>query len=155
MKVKMNLTNNQVAFEYAIYMMVGSYFKKAVCKNKMLEKSMRIQFLEQKEKKQYEMEDRCIRFIEKKMLPSIPDKFWNEEKEVHFKASEDGKITHILFIGKSNVLEVHGIYAGDNAGLYYSTWTKADKAGDKAGEDANQQTKSNMKKSSKTKRKVA
>jgi len=36
--VKMNFTNNQAAFEYAMYMMLGSYFRKASCKNKLMEK---------------------------------------------------------------------------------------------------------------------
>ena len=47
--VKMNFTENQTAFEYAMYMMFGSYFDKAVHKNKILEKKMRVQYMEQKE----------------------------------------------------------------------------------------------------------
>ena len=62
--LKMNFTNNQTAFEYVMYMMLGSYFNKTNCKNYLLKKKMRLMYWEQKEKSQIEMEKICIRFVE-------------------------------------------------------------------------------------------
>ncbi|SDB03126.1 hypothetical protein [Eubacterium oxidoreducens] len=47
---KMNFTNKQTAFEYAFYMIAASYFNKAICRSKMTEQNMLIQYKEQKVK---------------------------------------------------------------------------------------------------------
>jgi hypothetical protein len=44
----------------------------AGCKNKLMEKKLYVQYLEQKEKKQIEYEDICLRFIHKEILPQMP-----------------------------------------------------------------------------------
>jgi len=86
--VKMNFTNNQAAFEYAMYMMLGSYFRKASCKNKLMEKKLYVQYLEQKEKKQIELEDICLRFIHKELLSHLPETFWERDVEVRFRPTK-------------------------------------------------------------------
>lgn len=110
--VKMNFTSNQTAFEYVIYMMLGSYFDKAICKNRNLEKSMYVQYLEQKEKNQIQMEDVCIRYVEKKLMSNFPEKFWEQEVEVKFCPTNVDGVKEIQFHGKDCVLHVGGIYRG-------------------------------------------
>ena len=110
--VKMNFTNDQTAFEYVIYMMLGSYFKKAVCKNKLLEKKLFVQYLEQKEKKQLQMEDICIRYVEKKLMPNFPEKFWEQEVEVKFCPTDINGVKEVQFHGKDYILYVGGIFRG-------------------------------------------
>lgn len=127
MKVKMKLTNSQIAFEYAIYMMVGSYFKSARCKSRLLEQSMKLQYLEQKERVQLQMEDTVISFVEKKMVPLLPQDLWGEDVKVIFEPSEDKELNHVLFVGKKSVLEVHCIYQGTRSKIQYSFWNKRQK----------------------------
>lgn len=124
MKAKMNLTNNQVAFEYAIYMMVSSYFKTSRCTSKILEQSMRLQYVEQKERTQLQMEDTILSFIEKKMVPLLPESIWDEDVKVIFQPSDDKELNHILFVGKDKVLEVHCLYKGSRSKIQYSFWNK-------------------------------
>ena len=38
--VKMNFTNSQTAFEYALYMIAASYFNKSACLSEITEKNM-------------------------------------------------------------------------------------------------------------------
>ncbi len=46
--VKMNFTNSQTSFEYALYMIAASYFNKSVCLSEITEKNMLLQYKEQK-----------------------------------------------------------------------------------------------------------
>ena len=110
--VKMNFTRNQTAFEYVIYMMLGSYFRKAICKNRNLEKNMYVQYLEQKEKSQIQMEDICIRYVERKLMSNFPDWFWEQDVEVRFCPTDMKGIREVQFHGKDFVLHVGGIYRG-------------------------------------------
>ena len=110
--VKMNFTNNQTVFEYVIYMMLGSYFDKAVCKNRNLERNLYVQYLEQKERSQIQMENICIKYVEKKMLPHLPEKFWEQEVEVRFCPTDMDGVKEVQFHGKDFVLRVGGIYRG-------------------------------------------
>ena len=41
---KMTFTSNQTAFEYAIYEIVGSYFKKARCQSMIQEQKLIVHF---------------------------------------------------------------------------------------------------------------
>ena len=123
--VKMNFTNNQTAFEYAIYMMFGSYFDKTSCKNPLLEKKMHVQYQEQKEQKQIEFENICIRFMEKELLPNTPKKFWEQKVEVKFCPTKWDGIQDIQFHGSEYVLRVRGIYRGKHkTDIHYGVWQK-------------------------------
>lgn len=123
--VKMNFTNNQTAFEYAMYMMLSSYYNKAVCNNKLLEKKMYVQFLEQKERNQVQMEDICIRFIEKELMPQLPKEFWNQEVEVRFGSANEDGVRDIQFYGPDYMLRVGGIYKGKHdTKIQYEVWRK-------------------------------
>lgn len=110
--VKMNFTNNQTAFEYVIYMMLGSYFNKTNCKNYLLEKKMRLMYWEQKEKSQIEMERICIRFVENELLPELPKYIWSQYVEVKFSPTKFKGYQDIEFRGEDFLLRVRAIYRG-------------------------------------------
>lgn len=123
--VKMNFTNNQKAFEYAMYMMLGSYFNKAFCKNTLLEKKMYVQYLEQKEKKQIELEDVCLRFIEKELIPQLPKELWEHEVEVRFRPTKLQGLQAVQFQCPDYILRVSGIYQGKyNTNIHYEIWKR-------------------------------
>lgn len=110
--VKMNFTNNQTAFKYVIYMMLGSYFNKTNCKNYLLEKKMRLMYWEQKEKRQIEMERICIRFVENELLPELPKYIWSQYVEVKFSPTKFKGYQDIEFRGENFLLRVRAIYRG-------------------------------------------
>lgn len=102
-----NFKDDQKAFEYAIYMMVGSYFKKAVASNKRQEANRRIMYGEQRYDDQYWMEDECEEFVQKK-LSKMPESLWKEEMDVSFIPLGDTKVAEVRFIGTNYVLRIAG-----------------------------------------------
>ena len=123
--VKMNFTENQTAFEYAMYMMFGSYFDKAVHRNQLLEKKMYVQYMEQKERNQFQMEDICIRFIEKKLIPQLPQELWEQQVEVRIVPTEVKGLREIQFHGPDYTLRVCAIYKGKgNTVIHYQVRQK-------------------------------
>ncbi|MBO5372414.1 MAG: hypothetical protein J6A75_06815 [Lachnospiraceae bacterium] len=122
--VKMNFTNDQVAFEYALYMMVGSRFQRTTCKNHLLERKMRLQYMEQKANNQYQMEDICLAYMKKHLLPHLPKEFWQEKMSVHFHVSSKQGMTEIYFYNRKYLLCLKGKYAGKNSWMYHEIWKK-------------------------------
>ena len=110
--IKMNFTNNQTAFEYAMYMMLGSYFNKTNCKNYLLEKKMRLMYWEQREKNQIDMEKICIRYAEKELRPQLPERIWEQEVEVRFSPTKFKGYQDVEFHGTDFILRVRAIYRG-------------------------------------------
>ena len=119
-KIKPNIVDNQRAFEYVMYMMFGSYFDKAVLRNVLQEKKMYVQYMEQKEKSQYQMENICIRFIEKKLMKELPEELWNQKVEVKIVPTEMKGLREIQFRGPEYTLRVCAIYRGKgNTVIHY------------------------------------
>jgi len=117
--MKMNLTDNQKALEYAAYMIIGSYFKKTKCISSVTEKKMRIQYVEQKLDNQYQMEDLCIRYAEKELVRELPKNVWNCEMKARLVICEDGR-TEIQFISPKYVLVVVANYNGKKSQLSHT-----------------------------------
>ena len=110
MKMKnTNNTNNQIAFDYAIYMIVGSYFAKTKCNNPILEKRMRLHYCEQKLDNQYRMEESCIRYVEKILLKKLPSQLWESEMQVSILPLPEGG-SEIRFYDPKNILRIRGCY---------------------------------------------
>lgn len=80
---RMKLTDNQMALEYAMYMIASSYFKHATCRNRLLEQRMLIQYKEQKLDNQYRFEETCIAYMEN-LVKKLPGKILTDDTEVHF-----------------------------------------------------------------------
>lgn len=97
--VKMKLTDNQTAFEYAAYVIASSYFDKTHCVSKLTEKRMRLQYNEQKADSQYRMENSCIRSMER-ICAKLPKKFFKQEMTVHLRSNDEGHIDIVFENGK-------------------------------------------------------
>lgn len=110
--MKMNLTDNQNAFDYALYMIASSYFTECVCKSEIIERKLCVQYHEQKSENQYAMEDLCINYIEKELMKIIPEEVWNEKVEAHIVKHDGDKCASIRFMGENYALYIKGIYKG-------------------------------------------
>lgn len=121
--MKMNLSNVQTAFDYALYMIATSYFKKAKCKNKIREQQMLIQYKEQKNEKQYLLEDICIKHIEK-LYRKIPGEFLNSEVEVSFRTTR--YYTGVIIRNDKYILELSGLCKGKGADFDECLWIRKD-----------------------------
>ena len=121
--VKMNLTNNQTSFEYALYMIASSYFDKAECRNIFLERNMLLKYREQKLDSQYKMEDICIDYMDK-LYEKLPADFLKQKIRVHLSKRKDGT-TDILFVSRNYILELFGIYAGKKSVIECRFWVKS------------------------------
>lgn len=122
---KMNIVDNQSAFEYVLYMMLGSYFKKAVCSNKLFERKLHMQYLQQKEKQQVLMEEICIRLVENELMPQLPEEFWEQKMKVRFVPTSVTGMREIQFIGAEYALRVSGVFRGKkNTSMHYEAWSK-------------------------------
>jgi len=115
--VKMSFTNNQTAFEYALYMIAASYFDKAVCTSVFSEKNMLLQYKEQKLDKQYQMEDICIRFMDK-VAEELPEKIFKQNMQVRL-GKREGAPTQIRFENDQYILCFTGNYAGRKSQIDY------------------------------------
>lgn len=105
--VKINNTND--AITYVIYMIMGSYFKKAVCKSTMKEKQLKVVYCETKRDTQIKMEERCINYIENKFIGVAPEEIFDDMVEVHFKLNHEEKRTDVVFIGFDWKLTMWGV----------------------------------------------
>ena len=123
-KMKLNIVDKQAAFEYALYMMLGSYFEKMACCSPMYEKKLHMQYLQQKEENQLQMEDFCIRFVEKELMPQLPEDFWRQQVEVRFLPTNVKGMREIQFIGADYALRVSGIFRGKRyTSMHYEAWS--------------------------------
>lgn len=122
-KMKFNIVDKQAAFEYVLYMMLGSYFDKVACCSPMYEKKMHMQYQQQKEESQIQMEDFCIRFVEKELMPQLPEDFWKQQMEVRFLPTNVKGMREVQFIGADYALRVSGIFLGQkNTNMHYEAW---------------------------------
>ena len=104
---KINVTNCPEAFDYVVYMIVGSYFAKATCnRSKFQERKLFLHYKEEKLKSQLAMEDACISFVEQNLLTGIPAEFWNSEVEVRI-CKRNERQSFICFDGKNFSLVCH------------------------------------------------
>lgn len=104
---KNNVKHSPEAFDYVVYMIVGSYFSKARCnRSKFQGHKLFLHYKEQKMKDQLAMEAACISFVEKQLLTGIPEEFWNSEVEVRI-CKRNEKQSFICFDGKNFSLVCH------------------------------------------------
>lgn len=109
--VKMVFTDNQTAFEYAMYMIAASYFGKAKCLSWLQERKMRVQYLEQKVNNQYKMEEICIAQMDK-LIEKLPFNPATQEVEVKLIHHPKQNITEIRFANAEFTLSLTGTYKG-------------------------------------------
>lgn len=95
--VKVN-DNNSVT-SYIIYMIMGSYFKKAVCKSEMKERQLRVVYSETKKDNQIKIEERCANYIDSRIVGVIPDEIFDDMVEVKFIPNKKENRLDVLFTG--------------------------------------------------------
>ena len=120
--VKLNFTNNQTAFEYALFMIASSYFDRVECKNKLLEKNMLLQYKEQKLESQYRMEDFCIAYMDG-LQKKFPTQIFKQNMKVHFRKEKNGT-TGVIFVSRKYILQFHGVYVGKKSNIDCRLWVK-------------------------------
>ena len=122
---KMTFTSNQTAFEYAIYEIVGSYFKKARCQSTIQEQKLIVHFKEQKQDTQCLMENKVDGYVKAVLLKKLPPEIWDEEVTVEIRKTPESDLMNIIFYGEKYALIVKGAYRGkDNAEFNYRFFTK-------------------------------
>ncbi len=120
--VKMNFTNNQTAFEYALYMIAASYFDRTICISRVTERKMLLQYKEQKLNKQYQMEDICIEFMDD-LAKKLPADFFNRTVEVKLNRMTS-RIIEIIIGDNQSFIVFRAIYAGKKSEIQYQIWRK-------------------------------
>ena len=96
---KMTFTSNQTAFEYAIYEIVGSYFKKATCVSTIQEQKLIVHFKEQKQDTQCLMENKVDGYVKGVLLKKLPAEIWDEEVTVEIRKAPESDVMNIIFYG--------------------------------------------------------
>ena len=119
---KMKFTDNQAAFDYAIYMIASSYFAKTECSNKMLENKLLFQYKEQSTDRQIKMEEICISYMNQ-LKKKLPKQLFRQEMKIHFR-KEDKVPSKIYFMNKDYIVCLQGIYMGKNSTIDCQLWTK-------------------------------
>ena len=114
--------NTQESFEYAMYMVFGSYFRKTVCKSPIKESSMRINYIETKTSLQFEMEDICESKAGK-LFRCLPKGVQSECAEVSF-ITNSGYPTEIRFSGERFILRLIGSYRKGDSEIRAEFWNK-------------------------------
>mgnify|MGYP003299267199 CR=1 FL=1 len=121
----MTFTTNQTAFEYAIYEIVGSYYKKATCISTIQEQKLIVHFKEQKQDTQCLMENKVDSYVKGVLLKKLPEELWEEEVTVEMRKSPDSDVMNIFFYGDKYALLVKGAYRGkNNAEFTYKLFKK-------------------------------
>ncbi len=100
--------NTQESFEYAIYVIFGSYFKKTICNSPIREAAMHINYKETKPDIQYRMEEYCDKEAEK-LFRRLPAYVMSGSVNVSF-IERNGFLPEIRFAGDSFMLRVSGFY---------------------------------------------
>ncbi len=103
-------SNPQESFEYAMYLIFSSYFKKTTCESHFYEQKLRLNYRETKLDTQYKMEDFCERKA-KIVFNRLPARIADSEVKVSFILCE-GYYPEIRFIGNDFIFRLTGACNG-------------------------------------------
>ncbi|MBR1757407.1 MAG: hypothetical protein IJ744_01595 [Lachnospiraceae bacterium] len=119
-----NARNNQLAFDYALFMIAGSYFEKAVCPHSLWERKLSQAYKGAKTDTQVRMEALCIRYAEVELLPTLPPEIWKQEVSVRLIPTTDGKRTVVQFVGENFILRLQALYRGGKSRVFHELWER-------------------------------
>lgn len=97
-KTQERMMDKQKAFDYCVYMMLSSYYKKAICLSDILETKLFLHYKELNDKMAESMECEAINVIEKSILPNIPEDI-------------EQKVAKVIILPWNNTYGCHGIQA--------------------------------------------
>lgn len=115
----MEITPRSKALAYAIFMVVGSYFKKAVPVSDIKEKRLRLYYSEQKRDNQIKMEEQCIKYFENFINDELTEDMLNDMVEVKFIDMSNRDSIKVIFKGFDWRLSINGIYTGNKLRFEY------------------------------------
>ena len=120
----LNTRDEQMALDYTIYMMVGSFFKKARPDSKARERILRMRYQLLSENKQYYLEEESERYFENKILPGLPADFLAGTATVRHVRSDDGKYTAVVFARGGRQLWITSLYGGKYRRPRFRHWVR-------------------------------
>lgn len=104
--------DQQKAFDYIIYMMVGSYFKTAKAASSSVESSRRLLYMLLGSTAQIRLEEQCEIYFLKEVLPRLPKGFLDTDVRVYFDSTGNGRYTSVVFEGNGRFLRIASQYGG-------------------------------------------
>ncbi len=116
---KLNIANNQAAFEYVLYMIASSYFAKATCTTGFTERNLLLHYKEQKMKAQYEMEEYCIGFMDK-FEKRLGRDFFGGDAAVRLVREKEDRPVSIIFTREDKELSLVPSFRGRHSVIRYS-----------------------------------
>ena len=108
-------TINQMAFDYAMYMIATSYFDEVACNNSILTNRLYLRYAELKAEKQFVLEEQCIRHMEEKLLPRLPKQFLEAKVTVKLLPVQDSNQTALLIQSEFGKILMVTRYRGKNS----------------------------------------
>lgn len=104
--MKTSYRDAELQIGYITYMIVGSYFKKAICRTPAMEAKMKLYYHLMNEKDQLRAEEDCDRFAAEKIVPLLPEAADSETVEVSLRM--DGETAVVEFSDGIQRFEVRG-----------------------------------------------
>ena len=92
------IIDKQKGFDYCIYVMLSSYYKKAICLSNILETNLLLRYREINKNVVEDVESEAINVIEKFVLPHIPEAI-------------EHKVAKVSILPWNNTYGCHGIQA--------------------------------------------
>ena len=108
---------NQNAFNYAVYMMIGSYFRDMEAISECYIQKLYLYYVENKKERQYDFEDLAIDFAERVLQAELPAEIWKERVTVSFFVKDDKN--YVVFQGARYTLVVENNSRGGRTKLSY------------------------------------
>lgn len=93
---------------YIIYMIMGSYFKKTVCMSGIKERQLKVVYCETKRNIQMNMEEKCINYVDNKVVLELPEGIFDEIVEFHFVPNTKDHKLEAVFLGSDWKLRMWG-----------------------------------------------
>lgn len=118
-KFTTNFENVQMSLDYAIYMIVGSYFGKAVCCTTFMEKKLHLMYGQESLSTQYFLEEICDRYVKQNILPEFPA-MERQNVEVFIERKPGSSVTSIIFEGKGFELIIRDEHQGRKCKITHS-----------------------------------
>ncbi len=121
-------TDDQMALEYAIYMIAGSYFAGTTCTNTPWERKLRAAYWGMKPENQYRIEELCELYMEKNLADRLPENFRTEHVRVRMIPCRRLSQTELRFEGRDFILRMRGEYRGRKSRIRGQIWKRKEAA---------------------------
>ncbi len=121
---RINLTSDQAAFEYVLYMIAASYFEKATCVTDLTERKLLLHYKDQKENAQLNMESYCIRFMEG-FEDRLGKNFFAKDVRVRLIREKEDRPISVIFTGEDMELKLSALYRRNHSIIRYSVKSAA------------------------------